>query len=160
MPFKNTPEIFWTHVDRSGGTNACWPWTQSLDMGYGQLSWHGEHSRAHVVAYELTTGPVPKGMCVCHNCPGGDNRACCNPAHFFLGTTADNTKDTIKKGRGVNPPYKTGENNGHSKLTWDKVREIRRLYAVGNTSSSKIAKQFGINQSHVWQIVTNKQWRE
>lgn len=50
----------------------------------------------HVAAWEATHGPVPKGLWVLHHC---DNPICCNPGHLFLGTAADNTQDSWRKGR-------------------------------------------------------------
>jgi len=62
--------------------------------GYGK---HGCNSeRAHRVAYKQFVGPIPGGMLVCHSC---DNRLCCNPAHLFLGSPRDNTRDMIAKDR-------------------------------------------------------------
>jgi radical SAM protein with 4Fe4S-binding SPASM domain len=99
---------FWSRVDQSGGPDACWPWTQSIEEhGYGQLNWKalGGHCRAHVVAYELTYGEIPldpeleRRLDVdhkCHNadlsCPGGPcvHRSCCNPRHLTVKTTIVN----------------------------------------------------------------------
>jgi len=70
-----------------------------------------------------------------------------NPDHLFLGTSDDNNKDRHQKGRTVIPAL-AGEKHPQSKLTDEKVREIRQ--ALG--TQQEIAKLFGISQSHVCAI--------
>lgn len=90
---------FWAKVDRSGGPEGCWPW-----LGVRNASGHGRVNRergsplyTHRVAYELSSGVrLAKGDLVCHRC---DNPPCCNPAHLFVGTAADNIHDMVAKGR-------------------------------------------------------------
>lgn len=82
---------FWEKVDQSAGPEACWPWT-----GYKRASGHGltQHQglpiHASRKAWILTHGPIRGGLCVNHKC---DNAHCCNPAHMYLGTRADNMID-------------------------------------------------------------------
>lgn len=93
---------FWSKVDQSGGADACWSWTASTKtarcgMKYGDFNYKGKSTGAHRVAWELTNGQIPDGLCVLHKC---DNPLCCNPAHHFLGTRTDNVNDMLAKGRG------------------------------------------------------------
>lgn len=94
---KSTEERFWSFVDK---TASCWLWTGYLkESGYGRFSINGKPIAAHKFSYQLNVGPIPNGMLVCHNCPGGDNPACVNPDHLWLGTNADNMNDMYAKGR-------------------------------------------------------------
>lgn len=109
MPRKYTPEeraqAFWARVDQSGGHDACWPWTGSLDRkGYGRPYAKDWPRRTHRVAWMLTNGPIPEGMSICHHC---DNPPCCNPAHLFCGSNLDNIADRVAKGRSA-----TGDRSG------------------------------------------------
>lgn len=147
-----------THVDRSGGPDACWPWTGPTDRkGYGRLSRgrRGEGmAAAHRVAWELAHGPIPGGLCVCHRC---DNPPCCNPAHLFLGTIADNNQDMTEKGRhGVSDVR--GEAHGNAKLTTEKVREIRARWAAGGVSQRGLAADYGVSQREVWDVIHGIAW--
>lgn len=145
---------FWARVDRSGGDSACWPWTRYKDPnGYGFLSFMARREGAHRVAYTIGVGEIPSGLLVCHRC---DNPPCCNPAHLFVGTIADNGRDALSKGRcrwGV----LRGSDNRHAKLSDSDVRSIRALCAQGHTQIS-VGRRFGVRQSCVSEIVRGKRW--
>lgn len=89
---------------------------------------------------------------VLHCC---DNRKCCNPAHLFLGTNADNVADRVSKGRTVSVKQ-WGQTNGASKLTDSQTHQIRTMYKDGKCSQSQIAKNFGVQQAHVSRIVNQR----
>ena len=136
---------FWALVDKKG-PDECWEWKGfRTSGGYGMYSRKG----AHRIAYELTFGPVPTGLWVCHHC---DNRECCNPAHLFLGTARDNAMDMVTKGRGVD---NSGERNGQAKLTNNQVIEMRRLFASG-VPTKELAKSFSLSYHGARAIVTNR----
>jgi hypothetical protein len=90
---------FWGRVEKTPG---CWLWKGTiLYTGYGQRSLGGGVAKlAHRLAYELSVGPIPRGMKLdhtCHNqdktCPGGwscAHRRCVNPAHLEVVTQREN----------------------------------------------------------------------
>lgn len=152
--YNNTPAKFWARVDMSGGSDACWPWKGYKDPdGYGQVSWHGKNPRTNRVAWELTYGPIPDGMDVLHVC---DNPPCANPGHLFLGTQVDNNNDKDAKGRHGAP---RGEQSGRAKLTWQKVREIRRRYALGSTTQRQLAEEYSVSKGCIENVVMGINWR-
>ena len=90
-------------------------------------------------------------MIVCHHC---DNPPCCNPAHLFLGTTQDNTRDMVAKGRNRVP---LGAANGLSKLTEADVREIRRA-RFGGVPRAQLTALYGVNYSRIYRIEIGELW--
>jgi hypothetical protein len=92
-------ERFWRQVDKSD-PRGCWTFRTVGANGYGAFRMKSNHRvtsvGAHRVAWMATNGPIPSEVLVCHRC---DNPPCCNPAHLFVGTKADNTRDMISKGR-------------------------------------------------------------
>lgn len=73
---------FWARV-RVGAPSACWPWTgQHTAGGHGKVSWYGEPTYAHRVAWTLTNGALKRGERVLHTdaCKMTD---CCNPSHLM-----------------------------------------------------------------------------
>ena len=85
--------------------SGCWEWIGARDRhGYGRyycrLKYKSigkkNHTLAHRFSWEHFKGQIPLNLFVCHKC---DNPPCVNPEHLFLGTTQDNTRDCINKGR-------------------------------------------------------------
>jgi hypothetical protein len=152
---------FWARLPR-GDTDACWPWPGATHPGgYGALNpskW-GE-TRAHRMAWKLANDrDIPAGMLVCHRC---DNPPCCNPAHLFLGTHGDNSRDRNAKGRAA---PKVGELNGRALLTQDDVQEIRRVYRRGHKSRAGdprscvgLSRTYGVSEDAIRQIVKGRHW--
>jgi hypothetical protein len=132
-------------------TESCWLWQGTLSNGYGNFAINGGHILAHRYSWELVHGPVPDGLWVLHNCPGGDDPRCCNPAHLWLGTNQDNIADMAKKGS------RKGEKSAQAKFTNTDILEMRRLAQAG-VSFAEIAVKFSTGRSYVKQIVRRERW--
>ena len=150
----------------------CWLWPGTLSKrerrwAYGIIVVRGHQKAAHRVLYELTYGRIiPPEMHVCHKC---DVPACIRPSHLFLGTQKDNMQDASRKGRMINGdahwtrrlPHKIrGERKNVSKLNWNKVRRIRRLFRNGSRNQRQLAKDFSVTFGNIHMIVRNKTWRD
>ena len=160
MSRKQTPETFWSRVNK-GADDECWEWSGATNStGYGTTSWHGVYYTAHRVAawlsglVESPSRPAhsrDKGH-VLHRC---DNRKCCNPNHFFLGNFTDNMKDAYDKKRKVQPK---GAAHTKAKLTNDQAEEIRKRYAAGEYQVP-LAKEYGVSQRVISLIVRGESYK-
>lgn len=126
----------------------CWLWTGTTDSkGYGRFWIPGQSPvKPHRFTWGLQHGAIPAGMAVCHRC---DNASCCNPAHLFLGTLAENNRDMLDKDRARGPAL----------LTADAVRAIRAAYATGTTTQSALAREFGVRQATIQAVVSRRTWK-
>ena len=78
----------------------CWLWIlkRLTDSGYGRVYFKGYNYVAHRLFYEKLVGEIPDGLKVLHKC---DIRLCVNPDHLWLGTSMDNSRDMLNKGRHI-----------------------------------------------------------
>jgi hypothetical protein len=147
---RSPADRFWAKVDRSGGDDACWPWTGArLPHGYGAVRIAGVTRLTHRLVWEFAHGTPPAGV-IRHEC---DHTWCCNPAHLAEGSQAENLKDCHEKDR-----HARGERNGHAKLTDETVREIRTRRAAGETCVA-IARDVGVRPGHVSRICSGLRWK-
>lgn len=136
---------FWPRIDVRAD-NECWPplATQGLDS---RGRWYvstvgGMNALAHRVAYTLTWGE-PDGV-VCHSC---DYPPCCNPAHLWTGTQADNLRDMQTKGRG---------RNGNPVVTEEQDRQVLELWFGTRMTQREIGEHVGVSRQYVSKVVNTK----
>lgn len=137
--------------------SGCWEFVGARDrQGYGIVNVGRAKGRtkAHRLAWWLRHDD-PGALCVLHRC---DNPPCCNPRHLFLGTVQDNNADRVAKGRSARTGQLAGEDHPFARLTAAQVGEIRRRVAAGERQSA-VAREFGVDPSHISKIVSGRKWR-
>lgn len=141
IPSKSI-DRFWIKVQKNDG---CWLWTSNVTRGYGQFSFLGRPVYAHRFAWELTHGPIPEGLRVCHHC---DTPLCVRPEHLFLGTQQENLADARRKGR-LDESLPRG-------LSWDAYRDI----VLTTQRGVDLARKWGITEVTVSRIRSGSQGRK
>lgn len=151
MAARSVADRLWEKVDKSTTPNGCWPWYGHKDkLGYGRMG-VGRYRvlLTHRIAFEVSIGPIPEGLCVCHAC---DNPSCCNPSHLWIGTRQDNNADKMAKGR-----MPSGEVHHCAKLNAESVRGIASKHEAG-ARVVDLAREYGVSESTVCDIVHGRTW--
>jgi hypothetical protein len=156
QPFCDDACRFWHKVKKTDG---CWVWTAASaapggrgdNENRGRFYYLGRLSVAPKVSWELSHGPIPKGLFVCHHC---DNPICVRPEHLFLGTAADNMADMSAKGRHV-AGRMPGALNHKAKLREDQVIAIRN----DSRRLSVVAADYGVSKNQIWLIRKGYAWK-
>lgn len=149
---------FWAKVD-VGSEGSCWVWTGAVDSrGYGRLAIDCsarpiKYMSAHRFSHTLWFGPIPEGMLICHRC---DNPPCCNPAHLFPGTQADNMRDMAQKGRGGTGGV-AGSRHHNARLTEADVIQIRERLST-HESVTSVADAWSVSRQTVSAIKHGTRW--
>lgn len=151
-PRLTPTERFWKYTKIAEG---CWEWQSAKICIDGRCAGVLRISNRNVYAsrfsWELHNGPIPDGLLVCHHC---DNALCVRPDHLFLGTSADNSADMVRKGRQTK-----GITHYRAKLTDAQVREIRSLQVTGYGFYSETARKYGITEATFRLVYRRKTWK-
>jgi len=135
-----------------------WEGWKSGGYGYTSLAPNTKMVGAHRVAYCVEHGldlSAIEGKVIRHKC---DNPLCVQPSHLEVGTYQDNMNDKMERGRHRSL---TGSKHQNSKLTESIVLSIRERYKprCKVNGSHALAKEFGVNQGLISQVVNRKIWR-
>lgn len=149
-PSKVIDAAFFAERSKLNQETGCLEWTRHVNQnGYGTVKHKRKTYPAHRFAWIQKYGPVPDGMVICHKC---DNRKCINVDHLFIGTTLDNVRDKINKGR---LRVAEGEQSGTSKLTAKQIEQI----VLDSRPQTLIAKDHGVSQATISLVKQRKNWR-
>jgi len=119
----------------------------STGIGYRRRRADYKEWYIHQIADQMARGPVPEGTVLMHSC---DRPNCINPDHIKRGTHTLNAIDKFRKQR-----HMFGERHYRTRLTVDKVREIREAQG----SYTELSKRFGISRGGIHNIKSGRSWR-
>lgn len=100
----------------------CVLWVGTTDgSGYGSLNIDGSMLKAHRIAWEQVSGPIPDGMRLDHRC---GVKQCINPDHLRVATPAQNVAHFIRP--------RSDNKSGHRGVYWHGQRG-KWAVSVGGT---------------------------
>lgn len=117
--------------------------------GYCQLWLSDRAPHVHRALYEAHHGPQP-GLDIDHLCR---NRRCVRLDHLEAVTRQENIRRRDAAGTTAR-----GTRHGAAKLTDDDVMLIRLMYSTGDYSQRVLAREFGVHQTLISQIVRGRVW--
>ena len=140
-------------IDFEIDENGCFICTShARNKGY-PLSWFdGKKVRLSRFIYEQMHGEIPEGHVIRHKC---DVRECINPEHLETGTQKENVWDAIKRNRFKS---RMGGTNNNSKLTVEKVKEIKVALENKSDSNYGLARRYGVSDMAIRKIKKSQMW--
>lgn len=138
--YKSKPRLKTEYSEEARGYKTpCWIWSgKPTDSGHGQIRRNGKLIGVHRYYYERENGPIAPGLHLHHLC---EQPSCIRPSHLQPLTPAEHAH--TKK---------------NTKLTVEKVREMRTLYASGEWSYSRLARRYDVSVRACFQAVKGERW--
>lgn len=111
---------------------------------------------AHRLVWQTFMGPIPPSLCINHkNGKKDDNRL----SNLEVVTLSENSAHSFRVLGRKAPNFPSfGEDNGSARLTENKVRKIREMYAGGGVTQYEVAARFGVCQRTVNLVVRGLTW--
>lgn len=139
--------IFKRLMSKSRRTESgCLEWTGWRNYeGYGQTSYKSHGEPTHRLMYMAVKGPIPEGMIVRHTC---DNPPCMEPDHLLLGTEAENTADSLERGRhgkASKTTCKRGHDLSEAKIYKDGSRHCRHCDRIKQRMMAGWSEEDAVN---------------
>lgn len=160
VSYTKLPRVSWSRPEelkesllrrRRIDAKGCWLWTGDPRSRYGTVWIEGEPFGVHRVSAALFNDfPINSPYLIRHTC---DTMRCFNPEHLVPGTTADNSRDMVERGRSLK-----GEASPHSKLTADDVRTIRLRREQGEVLKD-LAADYGVTFGMIGHICQGRAWK-
>lgn len=168
IPHAEVRHISWAYgycISSDGRLYTCWSggkyrklnprWkrlkgSKNIRMGHMVSSINSRHYYLHRLVLEAFIGPCPPGMEGCHKDGNPQNNHIDN---LRWDTRLGNMRDMVIHGHS-----QRGERSPYSKLTDEKVIQIRILYANGHTQQ-EIATMFNTARATISIVVNGKSWK-
>jgi len=141
---------YWSKVDKSGGPNACWPYTGPKHVqGYGFIGARriADDKRLMVVAHRVAAR-IKEGRAigskemVIHSC---SNPNCQNFSHLVIGNARKRNEIMYANGRGPTPL--TGKGVRNQKMQNRKYKHtIEEMLFIKHNPIKETVKRFGVDK--------------
>jgi hypothetical protein len=131
----------------------CLVWTgHRHHYGYGRIGERYVHRLMWLIEKGEIQKGAEKGLHICHRC---DNPPCCNVDHLFEGTSGENQRDAVRKGR---YPDMRGENGSFAVLTEVDVSLIKYFLQNG-WGCTELGRHYGVGTGTIGDIKGERTWR-